>query len=130
MERALRQGRGRRFVLAGGLIFGGVLPVLMLLALAAHTNADGGKVCMPWDRVPLEVLSTPSGAKVFVDGRPVGRTPVAGAEACRGRRGHVRVTLPGYRSWEWTGFVSGKSISLEAQLLAEPQAGLSVVVPR
>jgi hypothetical protein len=126
MEKALRQERGRRFVLAGGLIFGGVLPVLLLLVLAAHTNADGGKVCMPWDRVPLEVLSTPSGAEVFVDGRRAGRTPVAGAEACRGRRGHVRVTLPGYRSWEWTGLFSGKSISLEARLLAEPQAGLSV----
>jgi len=130
MEKALRQERGRRFALASGLIVGGVLPVLLLLVFAAHTSADGGKVCMPWDRVQLEVLSTPSGALVFVDGQPVGRTPVARALTCRGWRGHVRVTLPGYRSWEWTGLVSGKSISLEAQLLAEPQAGLSVVGPR
>lgn len=130
MEKALRQERGRRLVLAGGLMVGGVVPVLLLLLLAAPTDADGGKVCMPWDRVPMEVLSTPSGAEVFVDGLPVGRTPVAKAEACRGRRGHVRVTLPGYRSWEWTGLVSGKRISLEAQLLAEPQAAVSVAVPR
>jgi hypothetical protein len=46
----------------------------------------------------IQVLSRPSGAQVLLDGRSVGRTPLAIADVGAGAH-DVRLELPGFRRW-------------------------------
>jgi hypothetical protein len=46
----------------------------------------------------IQVLSRPSGAQVLLDGRSVGRTPLAIADVRTGAH-DVRLELPGFRRW-------------------------------
>jgi hypothetical protein len=46
----------------------------------------------------IQVLSRPTGAQVVLDGRAVGRTPLAIADVRTGAH-DVRIELPGFRRW-------------------------------
>ena len=46
----------------------------------------------------MQVDSRPAGAQVFVDGRPVGYTPMVVADLPPGTHS-VRMEIPGYRPW-------------------------------
>jgi len=73
------------------------------------------------ERGTISVGSRPSGARVFVDGRDVGRTPYTAADVSVDRPVRVRVTKSGFEPYEtvvdWTG---GREQSLEVPL--EPVA--------
>jgi serine/threonine protein kinase len=49
----------------------------------------------------MEVVSRPSGAQVFIDGRVVGRTPLVVSEVTPGDH-VVRIALPGHQRWTTT----------------------------
>jgi hypothetical protein len=49
----------------------------------------------------MEVVSRPSGAEVFIDGRMVGRTPLVLSEVGPGDYS-VRIALPGHQRWATT----------------------------
>ncbi len=49
----------------------------------------------------MQVLSRPSGARVVIDGKPVGTTPVVIAEVTPGRHS-VLLELPGFNRWTTT----------------------------
>ncbi len=65
----------------------------------------------------LSVGSRPSGARIFVDGRDVGRTPYTAADLSVDRPVRVRVTKDGFEQYEtmvdWAG---GREKNLEVQL--------------
>lgn len=71
-----------------------------------------------------DILSTPSGAAVSVDGRPVGTTPLSGLKLKPGTR-RIEVTLDDHETW--TGSVdvaAGETGRVEVRLkaIAKPQA--------
>jgi TonB family protein len=69
-----------------------------------------------------DVVSTPSGASVSVDGRPVGRTPITGLQLKAGKR-RFEVTLEGHETWTDTVSVApGETSRVEVRLnaLARP----------
>lgn len=71
--------------------------------------------CGPWNQLTVRVESVPAGAAVHVDGRPVGQAPLV-VKQCRDRRHNIRVSQPGYVSWEWSGVLSSP-LALDAHLL-------------
>jgi serine/threonine-protein kinase len=52
------------------------------------------------DRVPVTVRAEPAGARILVDGAPVGQSPYTGSFAKDGIGHTVRVEAPGYRTQE------------------------------
>ena len=88
---------------------------LVLAGLLATTWASNARRCAPWNQVTLSIETSPAGAAVFVNGRPVGQTP-ARVKVCRGAPHHVRVTRPEHVSWEWRGVPTGP-LALDARLL-------------
>jgi TonB family protein len=63
-----------------------------------------------------DVVSTPSGASVSVDGRKVGRTPLTGLALRAGRR-RVEVALEGRQTWSNTiDVTAGRKLRVEAAL--------------
>ena len=71
-----------------------------------------------------DILSTPSGAAVSVDGRPVGRTPLSGLKLKPGTR-RIEVALDDHETW--TGSVdvaAGETgrVDVRLQPIAKPQA--------
>jgi hypothetical protein len=46
----------------------------------------------------MRVESNPMGAQVFIDGKPVGYTPLVVGDLTPGTHS-VRMQIPGYRSW-------------------------------
>jgi TonB family protein len=67
-----------------------------------------------------DILSTPSGASVSVDGRPVGVTPLSGLKLKTGKH-RVEVALEGHETWTGTVDVgAGAPGRVEARLSALP----------
>jgi TonB family protein len=67
-----------------------------------------------------DILSTPSGASVSVDGRPVGVTPLSGLKLRTGKH-RVEVALEGHETWTGTVDVgAGAPGRVEARLSALP----------
>ncbi len=69
-----------------------------------------------------DIVSTPPGASVSVDGRPVGTTPITGLKLKAGKR-RLEVTLEGHETWADTVTVAaGESGRVEVRLnaLARP----------
>jgi TonB family protein len=69
-----------------------------------------------------DVVSTPSGASVSVDGRPVGTTPLTGLRLRPGKR-RLEVALDGHETWaETVNVAAGESGRVEVRLkpLARP----------
>jgi TonB family protein len=73
--------------------------------------------------VPAEadIVSTPPGASVSVDGRPVGSTPLIGLQMKAGKR-KIEVALDGYETWTGTVDVAaGETGHVDLRLRALPQ---------
>ena len=71
----------------------------------------------PPPSLSLQVLSEPSGAEVFIDGKPVGTTPVQVRLERHAGRGHVRLVHPSATRWEWSGdFPSSGRLTLHPRL--------------
>lgn len=71
----------------------------------------------------LSVTSSPSGAKVYVDGSYYGRTPQEISGMTPGSH-QVQVTKDGYQTWSGTSSVAAGSVtSVYAQLTAQPTYG-------
>jgi eukaryotic-like serine/threonine-protein kinase len=69
----------------------------------------------------LLVVSRPTGARVTIDGRDYGTTPVAVPGLPEGRH-VIRLELPGYRPWEGMGQVQpGQRSRVEAALVQGPR---------
>jgi TonB family protein len=68
-----------------------------------------------------DVVSTPAGASVSVDGRPVGTTPLRGIKLRPGRR-RLEVNLDGHETWTDTvDVVAGEAGRVEVHLEALPR---------
>jgi hypothetical protein len=71
----------------------------------------------------LSVTSSPSGAKVYVDGSYYGRTPQTISGMNPGSHG-IQVSLDGYQSWSGTSTVrAGEVTNTYAKLTAQPSYG-------
>jgi serine/threonine-protein kinase len=72
-------------------------------APASETRARQGGAARPARKSPsrVEFVSRPAGARVYVDGHPVGRTPMTVESMTPGRRA-IRFQLDGYRPWSTT----------------------------
>jgi TonB family protein len=69
-----------------------------------------------------DVISTPPGASVSVDGRPVGTTPLAGLKLKPGKR-RLEVALDGHETWtETVDVAAGETGKIEVRLKALPAA--------
>jgi serine/threonine-protein kinase len=69
-----------------------------------------------------DVVSTPAGAAVSVDGRPAGVTPLAGLKLKPGRY-RLEVSLPGHETWSGTVEVAaGQAGRVAVRLVALPSA--------
>jgi len=71
-----------------------------------------------------DILSTPSGASVSVDGRPVGVTPLSGLKLKTGKR-RVEVALEGHQTWTGTVDVGAGApgrVEVRLSALAAPPA--------
>lgn len=108
--------RIRRGALPGRAIF---LTALLCLWSACQSTPHPG----PGDSVPpgrsgaLDLRSTPSGGKVFLDGNPIDLRTPAILGALRAGEHRIKVTLPGYRDWEKTVLLaSGETLRLDARL--------------
>lgn len=100
---------------------GGAVMLAAVLAVLA-----GFVAFQPPERLSLQVLSEPAGADVFVDGQKVGSTPVRVELSQRHRWGHVRLTHPSSRSWEWRGhFPASGRLALQPRLVRIGRAGQS-----
>jgi TonB family protein len=76
-----------------------------------------------------DILSTPSGATVSVDGRPVGRTPLSGLKLKPGTR-RIEVALDGHETW--TGSVdvaAGETGRVDVRLRAVAKAPAAPPTP-
>jgi TonB family protein len=63
-----------------------------------------------------EIVSSPAGASVTVDGKPVGHTPLAGVTLAPGSRS-LRLTLDGHEPWSGSlDVVAGKKGHVEVRL--------------
>lgn len=63
---------------------------------------------MPTGPASMEVVSRPSGAQVYIDGRIVGRTPLVLSDVNPGDHS-VRIALPGHQRWATTVSVAAGS---------------------
>ena len=112
--------RSLRLITAAGLV--AVTLVFFAEALAgALQRAFTGDAADRWRSIPLEVRSTPSGAAVFVDDRPLGVTPWNAIVRCRGKQTQVRVQAPGHEIWLWSGLCPYRGrLALHAALQRTP----------
>lgn len=101
------------------------IAALCLLALAALLFFDAAwqtvslaRTGKPrWQQVPLRVVSEPAGAVVHVGRERRGHTPLSTSVPCRGRVVEVRLSLPGYETWSWTGLCPAQGpLKLRPQL--------------
>ena len=68
-----------------------------------------------------DIVSTPSGASVSVDGRPVGTTPLTGLKLRAGKR-RLEVALDGHETWTDTvNVAAGEAGRVEVRLMALPR---------
>jgi len=74
----------------------------------------------------VEVLSTPAGALVELDGKPLGKAPVSVKVAYGNHR--VRASLSGYSTWEKTIDVRSERLKLPAELERGGKVGLVRVI--
>jgi TonB family protein len=76
-----------------------------------------------------DVVSTPAGAAVSVDGRSVGRTPLAGLKLKPGRR-RIAIALDGHETWTGTVDVAaGETGRVEVRLRPEPKPSAPATPP-
>jgi TonB family protein len=76
-----------------------------------------------------DVVSTPSGAAVTVDGLPVGRTPLSGLKLKPGKR-RLEVTLDDHEAWTGSvDVVAGETGRVEVRLRAVAKAPASPPTP-
>jgi len=89
--------RLHRRVFFGGtvLVFIVLAPVIILRAMGFRYDPGGGIV----QTGALEVRSIPEGAFLFVDGRPVGETPLVVKDLPPGEY-HLRLEKEGFFGWE------------------------------
>ncbi len=78
-----------------------ILALVMLVILAAATTTATILLIPREDPPQVEILTTPLGASVALDGKPVpGRTPLTLREALvAGRAYRVEVSMPGFETW-------------------------------
>lgn len=103
----------------------GLLAVALVFFLeslfGALQRATTGDAADGWRAIPIAISSTPSGAKVAIDDRPSGVTPLAVTVRCRGLRTRMRVEQPGYAPWLWSGICPYKGeLALRADLQPAP----------
>jgi hypothetical protein len=116
--RAAAKARRRRVAVVSAVVAASM--AILLVALVGWNGAWGSGVgiCAPWDRVDLQVSSSPSGATIYVDGDQVGTTPATVRALCRGKQGHVLLQAPGHVSWEWRGLVPEVAdLQIQAKML-------------
>jgi len=78
------------------------IAVLLLLVILAAASVAATLLLVPRDAPPqVEIVTTPSGASVSLDGAPVaGRTPLALSDRLEaGRSYRVEVAMPGFQTW-------------------------------
>jgi TonB family protein len=98
------------------------------VSLDAGSPSAGLRVALARPAAPstgaADVLSTPSGASVSVDGRPVGRTPLSSLKLRPGPR-QIEVALDDHETWTGSvDVVAGETgrIEVRLQALAKPTA--------
>src|SRR5690606_39021775 len=73
------------------------------IAVAATMLGGDSSSAAPGAHARLDILSTPAGATVYIDGKPLeGTTPAVFREAVRGQAYLVAVELDGHQRWEST----------------------------
>lgn len=118
----LRRRRPRTAVERGVRVVTALLCLALVLAVFAQAfglaarNLATGQEADQWREVPLIVRSSPTGAQVFVENNLRGRTLLRTTQRCRGRAIRVRVELPGYAIWQWSGLCMGGTLRLDARL--------------
>lgn len=90
-------------------------------ACQSTPRPEPGSAVPPGQSSALDLRSSPSGGRVFLDGAPIDlRTPAAIAPLRAGEH-RVKITLTSYRDWEKTVLLrSGETLRLDARL--EPTA--------
>jgi serine/threonine-protein kinase len=98
------------------------------VSLSAGASSGEVRFVLARPAVPAQggadVVSTPPGASVSVDGRPVGTTPLKGLKLRPGKR-RLEVTLDGHETWTETVDVAGGEtgrIDVRLKALARPPA--------
>ena len=72
----------------------------------------------------LFIRSNPSGARVFLNDRAVGRTPYAQGYSSAGARLDVRIEAPGHLPWHSTVDLADDGSALDVKLKRRPRKGL------
>lgn len=76
-----------------------------------------GEASAPWRAVQVVVTAAPRAGEVFIQGQPVGRTPLTLTLPCKGEPLEVIVRAQGYRAWQWQGVCPTQGpLTLRAQL--------------
>jgi serine/threonine protein kinase len=134
--------------IAAAVVFGGLIAVIVISALGGDPPAEGdGEYFVPEEaaapepeappepeaappaptEATLELASTPSNARVYLDDASVGTTPLALPDLEVGRAYVVRLELDGRETWSQSITVAAQNDPLEITL-AERVAGVLQVV--
>lgn len=93
--------------------------------IVATLHAKARRAYHAKERGQIRVLSTPAGARVMLDGRDLGETPLVAKDVLPGEH-YLRVMKPGQGAfWKKLEVVAGEEVSLTANLAGEATGALA-----